>query len=88
MLGRLEKICQCVLNNAWPKNVRVEPSGRSHTQTGQTHPTLPGSFDRADLMRQPTVSVGGEDGPRGEMAKGLLSPEKNFKVTSVSVFTY
>jgi len=81
LLGRLEKICQCVLNNAWPKNARVEL--RTHGHNGQNHPTLPGSFDRADLMRQPAVNVGGEDGPRGEMAEGLLSPDKNFKVTSL-----
>ena len=59
---------------------------RSHGHVAQPHPTLPGSFDRADLMRQPTVSVGGEDGPRGEMAEGLASPDKNFKVTSVSLY--
>ena len=73
-----------MLNNAWPKNARVEL--RTHGHNGQNHPTLPGSFDRADLMRQPAVNVGGEDGPRGEMAEGLLSPDKNFKVTSVREF--
>lgn len=58
---------------------------RSHGPSSQNHLTLPGSFERADLMRQPTVNVGGEDGTRGEMAEGLLSPDKNFKVTSVSL---
>ena len=86
LLGRLEKICHCVLNNSWPRNPRMEPSrSHGHSHAGQNHAvTLPGAFDRTELMRQPAATVGGEDGPRGEMAEGLLSPDKNFKVTSVS----
>ena len=41
-------------------------------------------MDRSELVRQPVVSTV-DEGPRGEMAEGLLATDKNFKVTSVSI---
>eukprot|EP00794_Sanderia_malayensis_P019257 gene19257-21185_t len=86
ILNRLEKICQCVLNNAWPKNIRLDSNmSRGHSVATTNQPVaMPSSLDRSELMRQPvTTTTGGQEGPRGEKAEGLLSTEKNFKVTSL-----
>ncbi len=74
------------MNNSWSNGIDSNVAKRHATAISNQPLGLPGSLDRSELMRQPSANVGGQEGPRGERAEGLLGTEKNFKVTSVSFY--